>query len=127
MLHRLKALLLVWLVLLGAASPALACAMADRDCCLADSTAPCDNPDPAKSSSGAECIGVNAASPAVCAESIRSRAVLDALGSPQPLIAAGPSLPFVRTIQPLRFTALTHSSSRPDAALTYLHTGRLRL
>jgi hypothetical protein len=137
MLRRLSTLLVVWVGLLGVALPALACSMAalDRDCC----------PQNAPSSCGDESRGCLKAAAAICratvsgssqAVSINASRLLQEshagpCGSPDlPVLpvwvahSMGMAMDVARRYD---VPAPASSPPRTDAALTYLHTGRLRL
>lgn len=134
MLRRLTALLVVCVGLLGAAVPALACSIAalDGDCCPQNSQSSCTGSEPGERLETAAtncCIAAPVPSHAESISSIRSlqdehpvsSATPDSLSLP-PWIA--PSAGRIR-----KDYVLTPVSSPPrtSAALTYLHTGRLRL
>ena len=133
MLRRLSTLLLVWVGLLGAALPAFACSMAalDRDCCPQNAPSSCGD-------GSRECLQAAAAicrastSGAAQAVSIQASQLLQEGqagpgGSPDlPVLPAWvlssmDSAPWDDIPEPVS------SPPRTDAALTYLHTGRLRL
>ncbi len=130
MRHRLAALLVVWLGLLWAASPALACARAaDRDCCPEGTTSPCPRERTDLSTLAALCcVSAPAASQAVAADTTRTTHVQpDHSGSPDPIITlawfatlATPNYESPPKPPDTRFVGI-------DAARTYLHTLRLRL
>lgn len=133
MQRRLLMVLVVWLGLLWAASPAVACARgAERDCCPAGMTSPCSG-----QGSGADvstlaalcCVSAPTATPAVSADAARATHVQpEDSGSPDPIVA----IAWFATLTPFRHALdLTprHAATpvRTDAGLTYLRTLRLRL
>lgn len=134
MLRRLTVLLVMWVGLLGAASPALACAMEAAlagDCCPPGSTLPCGergSPDFNAVAPAICCVTASAPAPAVAIDSGRSLyKQQDSSGSPGAVV-----LPVWVTSAP----NLIHSTYIPAPAvtpprlggtLTYLQTGRLRL
>lgn len=128
--QRLAALLVVWLGLIWAASPALACArLAERDCCPAGSTSPCgDGSDTELGAFAAVCcVNSPAASPAVAVEARTSHAQPADSGSPDPLV----TLAWFATLGAPRYELASRSPEihlfRINAANTYLRTLRLRL
>jgi hypothetical protein len=130
MRHRFAIVLVAWLGLLWAYSPALACArIADRDCCPAGPGAPCDGRGIDLSTVAALCCAAApAASPTVAADVARAAHVqphtpdsLDTIAALAWLAIAGA---FTR---PPPLAPPEIARVRPDAALTYLHTLRLRL
>lgn len=130
-MRRLIALLVVWAGLLAAGSPALACATAAAagDCCPPGAPSGC-------SQTYAQldvvanicCVSAPAPSQIVSVESVRERHVLQQdNGSHDPLVIVSKSNALTEFQQRFQFTAPLVSSASTDAALTYLHTGRLRL
>ncbi len=132
MMRRPAVLLVAWLGLLWSASPVLACTLAaDPDCCPPGVTSPCSG-----GGSGVDlsafaalcCARAPAASPAVSAACTRTIHVspLDS-GSPDGVVAIAwfvTPTPF-NYAPPLSLPDV--AATRTDAALTYLHTRRLRL
>jgi hypothetical protein len=128
-LRRLVAALVLWVGVLGIASPVLACtsmAPAESDCCPQGSPAPCGG----DRSAALECCV--AAPPAVTASPVAAKAeqlqIEPRSDSRDPVIPPA----WLETSNPrgppsLQFVAPERLSASTDAALTYLHTGRLRL
>jgi hypothetical protein len=131
-LRRLASVLVVWLGLLWASSPALACARsADRDCCPEGGTSPCSD-----EGSGLDlnalatlcCVIAPAASPVVSADTSRTAHVQPHdSGSPDPIVAFAWFATLTPSDHRPPLTRPDASLVRTDAALTYLHTRRLRL
>jgi len=128
--HGLAIVMVIWLGLVSAASPALACASSHRDCCPEGMTSPCDGKGSVVDLSTIAavcCVSAPAASSAA-AESPRATHV-----QPHDL----PSLDPIATFAWLAtFTASDHECSPrshdisvapTDEGLTYLRTLRLRL
>lgn len=134
MSRRLIALLVVCVGLLGAAVPVLACSIAalDGDCCPQNSQSSCAGSEPGERLETAAtncCIAAPVPSHAESISSIRS------LQDEHPASSATPESlslpPWIASSAALNrndcvFTPVS-SPPRTDAALTYLHTGRLRL
>jgi hypothetical protein len=129
---RFSILVMLWLGLLWAAAPALACApMPDRDCCPAGTHTPCG-----ADQSGVDlravaalcCVSAPVASPVAIADETRA-SVVPHNADPQPdaaLLAWFATLepPPEREPPPLPPDA---SGLGADSSLIYLHTLRLRL
>lgn len=133
MARRLTALLVLWVGLLGAGSPALACAAdaLDGDCCPQEAPLPCgdDTAEYHSSTTGVMCCApANVGARAASIDSRRASQDREHdSGTPDPLIRPAPfdsptGAPCARHL-----TAPADSPARTDAALTYLRTGRLRL
>ena len=133
MLRRFAIVLVAWLGLAWAVSPALACARgaADRDCCPEGVTSPCKGEEPSVDLSSLAalcCAGASTASPVVSAEASRTTHVQPRdSGSPDPIV----TFAWFATLTPFPDAAPLpdrgFASSRTDATLTYLRTRRLRL
>lgn len=130
-MRRFLALLVLWAGLLGAGSPAFACATAAAagDCCPPGAPTGCTQIyEQLDIEAIICCVTVAAPSQAVTAEPGRqAQAAQREHGSADPIALSAPS----RSLQDLRSTtrlAASHvSAAHTDASLTYLHTGRLRL
>jgi hypothetical protein len=119
------ALLVLWMALIGALAPALACAASQSggDCCPPDAPADCriawsfDRADQTAAVTGALSIESTGA----------QLAHADNVGSPDSALPAAP-FQFLsdRYLQSLS-CGVPASEFLADATLTYLHTGRLRL
>jgi hypothetical protein len=122
--------LVIWLGLLWVASPTLACArVADRDCCPAGSTAPCEGTGVDLSTVQALCcVSAPAASSTAAADTTRTTHVQPQTPHPPDPVAA---LAWFATLssfsEPPPLTPPEIVAARTHAALTYLHTLRLRL
>ena len=112
-MRRLTALLIVWVGLLGAIAPALACAMpaSDGSCCPPDAPAECRQ---AWEFERLETV-----------EAART-SQHDARSPESPVIAAAPPSKANSAYRD-EFIVPAESIARTDATLTYLKTGRLRL
>lgn len=133
-MRRLTALLVLWVGLLGAISPAFACAVttSNGDCCPADASSEC------RQAWAFERLESASAAMYCLAPAMPSQAVAIALaGNPNEPQHDG-RLPepsaivvwadFFPDIAPQReFIAPISVDARTDATLTYLKTGRLRL
>jgi hypothetical protein len=130
-MRRLTAILVFWLSLLGVAMPVLACSMgvAADGCCAVRSQSPCGGSgDSQWNATVTLCCSAGPASasgPSV--EPSRSTQAPLHPGTPHQLVVSGWT-----TTNPVNAAAqLVFASSisthRADAALTYLHTRRLRL
>jgi hypothetical protein len=122
--------LVIWLGLLWVASPALACArVTDRDCCSPDTTSPCTGTGTDLSTVSALCCSAApAASPSVAADAGRAAHVQpDTLDSPDAITAFAWLATLGSLTEPPPLAPPEITSVRFDAALTYLHTLRLRL
>lgn len=130
--RRMTASLVLWLGLLGLGSPAFACSMAavpNGDCCPEGSQSPCTdggaNYDTAKAASC--CNAVPAASPTGSVNAGLNAPDL----KPNSLSPDSPVVPSwmacAATVNPPDVVPRSAFSSRTDATLTYLRTGRLRL
>ena len=127
MLRQLSAALVIWIGLLGAALPALACPQAAQhhDCCPPGAPSPCDG-GPAATIC---CVSAPSASQPVSINATRS--LHEAHAGP----GESPDVPVLlawiaSSMDPApRYDIPMPAASAPpaDAALTYLHTGRLRL
>jgi hypothetical protein len=122
---------MIWLAIIGGASPAIACAsLAPDDCCPAMPADPCSEPAPRPDSG---------ASLACCPAAPNSRALLSSpparadsanpaeSGDPDPdpfLVADHPIDPRSAEFLP---AAVPRCSHGPDGRMTYLRTQRLRL
>jgi hypothetical protein len=129
-LRRLALSLVLWVGVLGVASPALACAATaalERDCCPEGMPSPCEggSGDP---SATLCCVAAPAPAQAVAAESGRTQLErAHDSGSPDPFIVSAWLATFVRDGSlPARISS-SSSAYRTDATLTYLLTRRLRL
>ena len=130
-MHRLTAILAIWLSLFGVAMPALACSMGvdAGGCCPIRMQSPCGGSGESQSNATvALCCSAgptSTAGPAV--EPSRSSQAPFHPGTPDQLVASGwttinPIKPAAHRVFPTSIPTL-----RADAALTYLRTGRLRL
>jgi hypothetical protein len=129
---RLKSLLVMVLVLLGAAAPAFACSMpsAERDCCPEGTPAPCEGKGfhfNAIAVAAACCATAPQASTASVASSRSEAEQPQQAGSPDPLVALAWLATFNPRSTPLHLPPQPDARRSADGALTYLHTGRLRL
>jgi len=131
-IRRLSALLIVWMGLLGAAHPALACAtdMPANDCCPPGSNIPCDHsaPAPSPAPDGAICcVAAPAPIEAAASDRVRGSALVPQdSGSPEAIAQTSPldlvPRPAYRhAVPPLAAPRVD------DHSLTYLRTARLRL
>jgi hypothetical protein len=129
---RLKSLLVMVLVLLGATAPAFACAMpsAERDCCPEGTPAPCEGKGfhfNALAVAAACCATAPQASTAWIASSRSETEQPQHASSPDPFVALAWLATFNPRSPPLPLPPQPDSRRSADGALTYLHTGRLRL
>ncbi len=133
MLHRLTALLVIWLGLLGAAGAAPACPMiaSGGDCCPHNAPMPCGDTapeDPLQPASETCCI----ASPnsdhvvALSAGRLLQEHREGLFESPDSFVSFASFVADASTRHCIR-SITSPQPRRPDAALIYLHTGRLRL
>lgn len=127
MLRRLSAVLVIWVGLLGAALPVLACSMAAQrhDCCPPGAPSPCDD----GSTAAICCVSTPSSSQAV---SITASRVLQdghagSSGSVDFLVLPLWIVSLMDVARRYDIPAPASPAPRTDAALTYLHTGRLRL
>jgi hypothetical protein len=125
------AFLVLWAGLLGAGSPAFACASAAAagDCCPPGAPTGCTQ---AYGQLGIEatvcCITAAAPSQMVSAERGRElHAIQDDCRSADPIAIVSTSFSLLDRRSPPLFNACHDFSARTDASLTYLRTGRLRL
>ena len=130
MLCRLTTLLVMGFVLLGAISPALACAAAERDCCPAGTTTPCGGEGSGYDSNdvvAACCVNTPKTSSAWIAASRDPLEGQNHSGSSDPIVA----IAWLATFAPLphasHLPTRTAIATHGDGVLTYLRTGRLRL
>lgn len=132
MQRRVSILVMLWLGLIWAAAPAFACAsMAHRDCCPDGAPSPCGDPSglDLKAFASLCCASAPVASPsAATAETPKSiRVEPQSPDSPHALAL----LAWFATLQARDYAAPPAppdtAQTRTDAALTYLHTLRLRL
>jgi hypothetical protein len=122
--------LVIWLGLLWVGSPAFACARAaDRDCCPAGGTSPCHRTGIDLSTVAAPCcVAAPAASPTAVADANRTAHVQPHTPEPPDVIAAFAWFATLSSFtDPSLLTPPDFIGVRPDAALTYLQTLRLRL
>lgn len=129
MSRRLIALLVIWVGLLGAAYPVLACAANMQPaggCCPGGTDTPCDEQPPATGAAVC-CVAAPAPAQAAVLDAFRSGTLIehdvgapDATGPPGPPHAAV-SHAACRQLVPLAVPP------RDDLSLTYLRTARLRL
>jgi len=130
--RRLSLVMVVWLGLLWVASPALACArVADRDCCPAGPTAPCSGQESGVDLSTLDalcCVAAPATSSSAAVDASRTTHVQPNAGdSPDPVVAFAWLATLRLSSEPPPLTPPDTVIVRTDAALTYLHTLRLRL
>ena len=131
LLRRLVASLALWIGVLGVASPALACAATaavERDCCPEGMPAPCNGGGAGEFGEPVCCVSAPASSQVaaqVCSRSQHAREPDS--GPPDPFILSAWFEAFSGNGSAPLYIAPEWSSHRADAALTYLHTGRLRL
>jgi hypothetical protein len=130
-MRRLLALILLWAGLLGAGSPALACASAAAagDCCPAGAPSGCRQVyEQLDLAATAYSLTRSTPSAVVSAERSRGPQLLENdCGSPDPVVIAGAVVAFAHNAPPSIFDAPIVHSAATDRSLTYLHTGRLRL
>jgi len=133
-LRRLIALSIVWLGLV-VGTPALACSLGafGTDCCPPDGS-PCKGSGTVNLTqlTAASCCATPAAPSQVAASIDAPRCTLDCKGDqsspdPDPDLALGPASQLARTVHQSLIHSRGEISTRRDAALTYLDTGRLRL
>ena len=132
MLRRWSTLLVIWFgLLVGVASPELACATAKSgDCCPQDSTSPCgeEKRDHDLGSLAACCVTAPPAPSAVWVEANRNAADQPhGSGSPDTIVALAWFATLSLHVRAPQSVVPAMSLPRTDAALTWLHTGRLRL
>jgi hypothetical protein len=129
-MHRLLAILVLCVGLVGAGTPALACATAAAagDCCPPGAPADClQIYEQADAAAVACCITAAAPSAMVAAEPSRELPVAQCdHGSADPITAVTSLFPILDRRDSQLATPVT-SAARTDASLTYLHTARLRL
>lgn len=131
-MRRWTALLVLLVALFGAASSAFACAPSDGDdCCPPDAPSKCPEQTPYEGldvSAAVCCITPSAPSQRVSVQSLR-KIELPAQddGSPDPVVIFSWLVAFNVPDRLRVLTAPIVTAHRADAALTYLHTGRLRL
>jgi hypothetical protein len=128
-MRRLIALVVLWVGLLGAGSPVLTCAAgaAAGDCCSPDAPSGCIVSYEQLDAAATICCAAAGPSHVVSIEPGRELQIQPDSGSTDPVVIVAAFAPFTHPKQQLRFIAPLASSARTDAALTYLHTGRLRL
>jgi hypothetical protein len=130
-MRRLLALILLWAGLLGAGSPAIACASAAAagDCCPAGAPSGCRQVyEQLDVAATAYCLTRSAPSAVASAERSRGPQLLENdCGSPDPVVIAGAFVPFADDAPSSTSGATIVHSAATDRSLTYLHTGRLRL
>ena len=130
--RRWSALLVIWFgLLVGVASPALACATqaTGGDCCPQGPTSPCpDRPGRDSVALAVCCVNVPPAPSAVTAEVTRNK--LDQLhdsGSPDPIVALTWFATFFPNVRAPPAAPSAIYLPRTSATLIWLRTGRLRL
>jgi hypothetical protein len=121
--------LVIWLGLLWVASPALGCArMADRDCCPAGASSPCEGTGVDLSTVQALCCVSAPASATTAADTTRTTHVQPQTPDvPDPIAALAWFATLTSFTEPPPLAHPEIAVVRTDAALTYLHTLRLRL
>jgi hypothetical protein len=131
-MRRLTAILAIWLSLLGVAMPVLACSMgvAADGCCPVRTQSPCGGSRESQwNATVALCCSAgptSASGPSI--EPSRSTHVPLHSGTPDQLLVSGWTTTNPASVAGQRiFTCSSIPTHRADAALTYLHTGRLRL
>jgi hypothetical protein len=130
-MRRFIAVLVLWAGLIGAASPAFACATAAAagDCCPPGAPSGCTQVYEQLDIEATVCC-ITAAAPSQIVSAERGRelqAVQDDCRSVDPIATVSAVCPFTDPRSSPCFGALNVSSARTDASLTYLVTGRLRL
>jgi hypothetical protein len=129
-MRRFIAFWVLWAGLLGAGSPAFACASAAAagDCCPPGAPGCTQAYEQLGIEATVCCITAAAPSQMVSAERGRElRALQDDCRSSDPVATVSTSFPFPAPASPVRFNAPNVSSALRDDSLTYLRTGRLRL
>ena len=130
-MRRFIAFLVLWAGLLGAGSPAFACAAAASagDCCPPGAPSGCTQAyEQLDIEATVCCITAAAPSQMVSAEPGRElQAVQDDCRSADPIAIVSTSFPLPNLRSPPRLNASNVYSAHTDATLTYLRTGRLRL
>lgn len=132
MQKRLSILVMLWLGLIWAAAPALACApMENRDCCPEGAPSPCGGGESGlnlKAVASLCCASAPVASPSAAADTARSTHVEPQSPESPDAIAL---LAWFATLQPREYETPRAPpdivQTRTDASLTYLRTLRLRL
>lgn len=127
-MRRFLALLMVFAGLIGAGAPAFACAAgAAGDCCPANAPSGC-TPEYAQFGVEQSACCATAAAPVqmVAAEPSREVQARNP-GSPDPNVLPVSFVSSLDLRDTSRVAAPAFSARCPDASLTYLHTGRLRL
>lgn len=130
-MRRSIAMLVLWIGLLGAGSPAFACATAAAggDCCPPGTASGCSQTYEQLDVEATVCC-ITAAAPSQIVAVERSREadlVQRDGGSAEPIVAAAALRSFADLRQRLCFEAPASRLVHTDASLTYLRTGRLRL
>lgn len=129
-MRRFIAFLVFWAGLLGAGSPAFACASAAAagDCCPPGAPGCTQAYEQLGIEATVCCITAAAPSQMVSAERGRElQALQDDCRSTDPVATVSTSFRFPDPASPARFNAPNVSSALRDDSLTYLRTGRLRL
>ena len=133
MLRRLASVLVVCLGLLWVSSPAFACAKpaTDSDCCPHGVPSPCGGEGSAvdfDTLASLCCASAPAPSSAVSVDASRKTHFQPSdSGSPHPIVAIAWFATLTPVTYPPPLTSADSAVPRTDAALTYLHTRRLRL
>lgn len=130
-MRRMIALIVLWAGLLGAGSPALACATAGAagDCCPPGAPSGCSQGfEQLDVAATACCVTGSASSPIASAESSRGSQHWERdCGAADPVVIADAFDSLQPSGQSSGFDTAIIDSALPDRSLTYLHTGRLRL
>jgi hypothetical protein len=129
MVRRTAIVLVVWLGLLWAASPAFACARGGHgDCCPDGMTSPCKGAGSGIDLSTLCCVSVPAASPATLAATSQANHIQPHdSGSSDPIVALAWFATVAPSIRAAPSADRRVSIVRTEASLTYLRTRRLRL
>jgi hypothetical protein len=135
MLRRLTAVVVIWMSLLGAAFPAVACSLgaAADDCCgQQGASSPCAGGEgfvqPPNATMALCCASGHAAFPSVATDSGRaSQPRGQHPSSPDPVVLIAWYASWSAPVPARLLTASLTRSPPSAAALTYLHTARLRL
>jgi hypothetical protein len=124
----MAALLVLWVGLLGAALPTLACAAASSDCCAAGAPGHCEEQRPLDGMTQASVCCVSTAASVQIASFERAKDLQSYENSTLDSFVPASSPELFQTTQPWTEPPRIHSSDPDvDAGLTYLRTGRLRL
>jgi len=131
-LPRWSTVFMIWFgLLVGMASPAIACAAAARhgDCCPQGSTSPCGEEKGAHQWGSSATCCVNAPAPSAVSVDVNRNTPQPQhdSGSPDPIVAFAWLATLSSHVRAPQVVVPVISLPRTDAALTWLRTGRLRL